>query len=129
MPLLSQDGCLRLQFDQLSATTLVHLVSGLDEDTPLLATDGASSTSISGYTEWVNQGRARLTIGWDFQLLVQGTVLTLERLGAPRSNIILLDAASAELGPEAADRLLARFVDALAWQDITLDAIKLRYKR
>lgn len=124
----SSDGTLRLQLYQLHALTLVHLISGLDEDSPLLAPHAASSTTtITGYTEWVNQGKASLSLGWDFQLLTSSP--TLARLGAPRSNIILLDQNLVALDHDAADALLAQFVDTLAWQDITFSALSRRNRQ
>lgn len=130
---LSPDGALRLQYHQLTAVTLVHLISGIDEGVPLLAPDAASPTKITGFTEWVNQaeggGKAKLTLGWDFQLHVDGARPTLARLGPPRSNIALLDEQLAELGHDAADALLSQFVDTLAWQDVTLNAMTLRYQK
>jgi hypothetical protein len=124
MPTLSPDGTVRLQLQELQAIALVHLISGCDEDTPLLVRDGACTTTISGFTEWVNAGQAYLTLGWDFQLQPQGT--TLMRLGEPRSNIVLIDDQLTALAPDAAGALLSRFVDTLAWQEITLAALSSR---
>ena len=124
MPALSPDGTLRLQLHELQAMTLVHLTSAGDDDTPLTVFDGASTTTISGFTEWVNAGQACLTLGWDFQLQSHGAALM--RLGAPRSNIVLIDEQLTAMGPDAAGALLSQFVDTLPWQDITLAAIASR---
>lgn len=123
---LSPDGTLRLQFDQLRALTLVHLVSGVDEDMSSIDPNAASVRIVTGYTEWVNEGKARLTLGWDFKLQTNGAKRTLARVDEPRSNIVLLDQNLVELGRHATGVLLSQFVDALAWQDATLNAIKLR---
>lgn len=123
MPTLTRDGTVRLQLHELQTITLYHLISAADEDTPLTVHEGASMTVISGFTEWVNAGQVYLTLGWDFQLQSQGTLI---RLGEPRSNIILIDEQLTAMGPDGAGAVLSQFVDTLAWQDITLAAISSR---
>lgn len=120
---LSPDGTLRLQFEQLSAMTLVHLISGVDEGIPSVAPESASTRNVTGYTEWVNEGKAQLTLGWDFELQTNGAILKLVRIDEPRSNIVLVDQNRVELARDVKGVLLSQFVDALAWQDITFNAI------
>jgi hypothetical protein len=121
---ISPDSYIRLSFDLMRNTSLVHLMSGLDEDNPSLTIDGAVPTTITGYTEWVSEGSAPLTMGWDWQLNVDGNDVRMERISEPRSNIMLLDNALHDCGPAKTSALLETVIDALAWQDTTLAYIK-----
>jgi hypothetical protein len=124
MLIISPDGYIRLSLDDMRGIGLVHLISGLDEDIPLLADAGAVTTTISGYTEWISEGSAPLTVGWDWQLNVDGPQIRMERISDPRSNIMLIDAAQADVGPQQTGVLLGSVIDAFAWQDTTLQFIQ-----
>jgi hypothetical protein len=124
MLIISPDGYIRLSLDAMRGIGLVHLISGLDEDMPLFAEAGAVPTTISGYTEWISEDSAPLTIGWDWQLNVDGKQVRMERISEPRSNIMLIDAAQADVGPQQTDILLGGVIDALAWQDTTLQFVQ-----
>jgi len=68
MIILSEDGYVRLTLEAFLVTSLVHLVSGLDEDSPLISQEGGSLARISGYTEWVSATPPIITLGWDWWL-------------------------------------------------------------
>ena len=117
---ISPDGYIRLSLDLMRHTRLVHLISGLDQDNPPLPPDGAVPTTISGYTEWVSEGSAPLTVGWDWQLHAEVNPVRMERISEPRSNIMLLDDQQQDLGPARTSALLASLIDGMAWQDAAL---------
>lgn len=129
MLLLSCDGYVRTTLEHLKTLTVAHLVSGLDEDSPLLSADGATSTAITGYAEFVNEGPPALTIGWDWQMTVADGTIRLNRVGEPRSNIMLQSDDGVDLGPHASAVLLQSFVDAFAWQADVIDYVNLRYAK
>lgn len=125
---ISTDGYIRLSLAQIQAIELSHLITGLDEDAPTQHCTGAIHTAITGYTEWISAGSPALTLGWDWQMEAGQDLLCLKRVGAPRSNIMLLDGERRDLGHEASGRLLAALVDALVWQDHALHHIRHRYQ-
>lgn len=124
MLIISPDGYIRLPLELMRSISLTHLISGLDQDNPATANDAAVPTTISGYTEWVSEGSAPLTIGWDWQLNVDANGIRMERISEPRSNIMLIDAERADVGFAATSALLETVIDAFAWQDTTLQYIK-----
>jgi len=124
---LCDDGYARLTHDTFLSTALQHLLSGLDEDAPAPMQEGASFAPISGYTEWVSTTTPAITLGWDWQLaLVNGRSLYV-RLGAPRSNVMLVDANLIDLGAAKTALLLELAIDALPWQDEVRRSIAVRY--
>ncbi|RSZ55130.1 DUF4902 domain-containing protein [Massilia atriviolacea] len=129
MLLLSCDGYVRTTLAHLKTHTLSHLVSGLDEDGPLLCADGATPTAITGYAEFVAEGPPALTIGWDWQMTVTDGAIGLNRVSEPRSNIMLLGDDGADLGPRASAILLQSLVDAFRWQDEVIGFVNLRYAK
>ena len=124
---VSEDGYIRLSFAELQAVHLSHLISGLDEDTPAASFDGATSTAIRGYTEWVSHLTPALTIGWDWQMEAAHHYVLLRRIGEPRSNIMLLNAYRKDLSQLKTDALLEAFVDSLKWQTEVKEHIGNRY--
>lgn len=126
---MSETGYIRLTYDQLLQVSLVHLVSGVDEDAPTGPSDGAQSTAISGYTEWLGQGGLVITVGWDWQMLPDNLGFHLKRISAPSSNLMLLDNRGSDLGSQKTAVLLENFIDGFNWQSETLQYINFRYSR
>ena len=124
---MGDTGYVRLTVVELESTTLCHLVSGLDEDTPPCSADGALPTSISGYTEWISAGKLVVTVGWDWVMLTDSGPVRLARVGCPSSNIMLQTPSRCDLGPATTSQLLASFVDGFDWQSETLRRIGVRY--
>ncbi len=112
---------------QLQATQFTHLISGVDEDTPMPVASGALATAITGYTEWISEGDPALTVGWDWQLGATKPGCTLSRVSEPRSNILLLDPANSDRSPAASEKLLGAHVDTLDWQQVVQDYLNQRY--
>jgi hypothetical protein len=129
MLLLSRDGYVRTTLEHLKTVTVAHLVSGLDEDCPLLSADGATSTAITGYAEFVSEGPPALTLGWDWQMTVTNGDICLNRVSEPRSNIMLQSEDGVDLGHLASASLLESFVDAFRWQTDVINYVNLRYAK
>ena len=124
---LSDDSYIRMTLETFLATQLVHLLSGLDEDKPISPQEGASFAHISGYTEWLSTTTPTITLGWDWGLDVsQGQPLYI-RLGAPRCNIMLVDAIQHDLDPTQTSVLLEAAIDAFAWQEEVRQHLVTRY--
>lgn len=122
-----KDGTVTMTLDALLSTSLVHLVSGLDEEEhPDLRHDG-KATTISGYTEWVGSANPTLSLGWDWHVDPLRGPPWCVRSAAPRSNICLLDERGREVDWNRAQLALSGVVDALAWQECTQAAIAARY--
>lgn len=124
---ISDTGYIRLLYSELQNQTLVHLISGLDEDGPDLPQDGAVPTAITGYTEWVSEGRPVITVGWDWQMLSDHSNIGLHRVGGPSSNVMLVSPGSVDLGPQKTAVLLETFIDGFDWQPVTLEYVSTRY--
>ena len=124
---LSEDGYVRLTLKTFLVTPLVHLVSGLDEDSPVPSQEGGSLARISGYTEWVSATPPTITLGWDWWLDVSRGQLGYVRSSAPRCNVMLVDAMQRDLGAAQTSVLLEAAIDALAWREEVQKYIVTRY--
>lgn len=125
---MANTGYIHLSLNELANISLVHLVSGVDEDAPAVVPDGAVSTCITGYTEWMSTGSQVVTIGWDWQMPADDDRSLLKRISGPSSNVMLLDEQRSELGHVFSVRLLESYIDALDWQTETLEYINSRYR-
>lgn len=128
---VSSDGYIRLLHDQLHALKPVHLVSGLDDDSPPELHCGTAAGAITGYTEWIcpiDASGAAITIGWDWRMLGSGEGLNLERISDPRSNLMLQDNSKIDYGQINTLVEVCTFVDNLSWQNVTLDYLAKRYQ-
>ena len=75
---IAPDGYIRLTFEEFRKISLIHLISGLDEDELVSLQEGATITEITGYTEWVSDTIPTISIGWDWaiqQTQVRGGLL------------------------------------------------------
>lgn len=127
MIILSEDGYVRLTLETCLVTALVHLVSGLDEDSPIHSQEGGSLARISGYTEWVSATTPIITLGWDWWLDVSQGQTVYVRLGAPRCNVMLVNVMQRDLGTATTSVTLETVIDALAWQEEVHKYIVTRY--
>ncbi|KAF3996241.1 DUF4902 domain-containing protein [Glaciimonas immobilis] len=113
---ISSDGYIRLLFEELQNITLVHLISGLDQDMPSPILGGAVTTTITGYTEWVTATSPGITLGWDWQLAVVFKSIHLHRISEPRSNVMMHNSDRVDMGPIKTTTLLENFIDNFDWQ-------------
>lgn len=111
---MKNDGLIRLTHEALRALDLRHLISGLDEDAPPQASEGAVLTHITGYTEWVTLDPPCVTLGWDW-IMHSTADAALQRVGEPRSNLMLKTGAGYDLGHAASSTLLENFIDDGMW--------------
>lgn len=124
---LSDDSYIRMTLEDFLTIPLAHLLSGLDDDKPVSLQEGASLARVSGYTEWLSTTTPTITLGWDWGLdVLQGRSCYL-RLGSLRSNIMLVDTMTHDLGPTKTSELLGTAIDALAWQSAIYQYIVTRY--
>ncbi|RZL88427.1 MAG: DUF4902 domain-containing protein [Variovorax sp.] len=121
---LSSDGLLQLRGQDLGALTLIHLISGLDDDNG--QTCGAG-TSLSGYTEWVSAQEPRLSLGWDWQLETHPSSARVVRLGLPRTNVQVLNAQEVPLSWDENLHALATLIDTIDWSTPAFEAVCQRY--
>ncbi|GAB6039849.1 DUF4902 domain-containing protein [Endothiovibrio diazotrophicus] len=124
---VSEDGYIRLSLTEVRSTLLVHALSGLDEEGPNLALGVDRRCEISGYTEWVSLTKPAISLGWDWRLSLADERARYERVGAPRSNVMLLDALQRDIGQLASDTLIESIIDSIEWQAETAEAIRARY--
>ncbi len=124
---LSEDGYVRMTLLELKCIPMHHLCSGLDEGHPGSSAEGASTTELRGYTEWVSQTRPALSVGWDWQFNVMDGTPHCVLIGQPYSNVMLQDGRRGDLGQEATIALLALWTETLGWQEVTKSHITQRY--
>lgn len=129
MYVVSADGCIRLSFAELQAVPLVHLSSGLDEPFAGGESGECSRSAITGHTEWVSQGESpKISLSWDWEMVGSSGETGLRRVGAPYSNVRIVDARCRDLEYEKSQLLQELCVDALDWQQTVLKEIGLRYR-
>jgi hypothetical protein len=124
---LSPDGYVRLTLEAFEQITLVHLLSGLDEDDPAPLREGAICTEITGYTEWVSTTTPVISVGWDWMLRSFQGQAHYKKSGEPRSNLMLIDSQQRDLGTARTTVLLEQLIDGMAWQDEVKECINRRY--
>lgn len=126
---VSDDGYIRLSFAELQTVSLIHLISGLDEESPTTIPGGAMPTEIMGYTEWVSNSVPTITIGWDWQIDADHNRILLRKISEPRSNIMLQDSTGMDVGPAKTLILLEALIDALDWSIEVRSHIDIRYSK
>jgi hypothetical protein len=125
----SDDGYLRLTQTRFRAIPLIHLISGLDDDstgTPG-GSVGATLAAIAGFTEWASLTTPALSLGWDWLLEPTDRDVHYLRMGEPRSNIMLIDRHRRDLGPLQTAVALALVVDEMDWHETVAEYIRRRY--
>jgi hypothetical protein len=125
----STDGYVRLSQARMRAISLVHLISGLDVDPAGAHTGpvGATRAAIAGYTEWLSMTIPALSLGWDWALESTEREWRYQRIGEPRSNVMLLDVHGRDLGPRSSAVALALLVDDFNWQATVASFVRARY--
>ena len=113
---LSHDGYVRLTPECFVQVRLVHLHSGVDEDRPLASAEGATLSSITGYTEWVSATQPAITVGWDWQMTARDGQIWFIPVGYPRSNLMFVDKHGNDRGPRATEALLRSWIKSFEWQ-------------
>jgi len=121
------DGFLRLPLETILSTPLIHVVSALDDDDHVDPPECGHQTSITGYTEWASVSDPRVSLGWDWRLDAEHGHVTCVRVGLPRSNVMLIDAAERDYGWDKNLAILATVVDAIPWVEPTCRAVNERY--
>ncbi len=115
---LSDDGFIRMVFDELMRTSLSHLIS-INEENSFVA----PYTKMFGYTEWVSQIAPIISIGWDWKLKHDDRVIDIVRTGLPRSNLMLMDHLERDIGLDQTLHLISQKIDSMAWEVIVKDQI------
>lgn len=125
---ISSDGYIRLTFDEFRKISVVHLVSGLDDNPPLQLQNGATYTQITGYTEWISETTPAVSIGWDWILQsIPFKDILYRRISEPRCNLMLIDSQRHDFGELKTATLIETVIDEIAWENIVQDYIKNRY--
>ena len=125
---MADTGYIYMTLDELCAGALIHLISGVDQESGLVTAVGAIATDITGYTEWISDGCRVLTIGWDWQMTAHGNGVQLWRVGPPSSNLMLQSPMRRSLGHARTVELLNQYLDGFNWQPATLGHIRERYR-
>lgn len=124
---VSRDFYVRMTVDTLTSLRLKHLLSAIDLDEPNRYQKETRFTQISGYTEWVSEATPTITLGWDWELNTRQAHPLLSRIGAPRSNIMIVDDLQHDLKYIENSRLLEAFIDQLQWQEEVSENINNKY--
>ncbi len=128
MSTLQSDGLLRLRQQDLSGITLVHLISGIDDEpVEREAPACGAGTTLSGYTEWMSTQEPRLSLGWDWQFEPHPSSQRVVRLGLPRTNALMLSGERVPLPWDESLQMLASFIDTIDWNTPAFNAVCERY--
>ncbi|WP_091934552.1 DUF4902 domain-containing protein [Propionivibrio dicarboxylicus] len=128
LPVLSQDGYVRLSTSEFLSMSMRHFLSGVDTDPVERVAECGARAAITGYTEWVSTSQPAVSIGWDWSLRITAGVPRYVRDGLPRSNMMLIDPVSGrDLGDEATATCIVLWIDRQAWEASVRDHIAMRY--
>ncbi|WP_342616802.1 DUF4902 domain-containing protein [Rhodoferax sp. GW822-FHT02A01] len=116
-----------MSIDELLSTPMRHLVSGLDMEHRIGKVDCGQETDISGYTEWISTTMPAISIGWDWRIQSLAGPLQWQRVGAPRSNVMLMFTTGDDAGWDKNLEILSTVVDALPWREEIPQAVAKRY--
>ena len=114
---ISEDGYIRLSLAELQNVHLIHLESGLYDDTLTHKDITNKSCHIIGYTEWVTETEPVISVGWDWTIECYNSPPAYEMVGFPFSNIMLMDASRQDLEDDLAMRYIATYVEQMDWRD------------
>lgn len=115
---VSTDGLVRLTLEELLSLPICHLVSGVDADDSSTHASCGSPTTISGFTEWISRTDPAVTLGWDWRLVSKSGAPFWTRLGAPRTNVLLIGTDGVEKTWAQSLVQVGTMVDALPWTDM-----------
>ena len=117
-----------MTLESLHTLRLIHLISGLHDDAPVDWRQSCGrSTTITGYTEWVDAEGSPATLGWDWEIRSAHGQIRWHRLGLPFTNLLLVGSDQQDLPWQHSLEFLATRVDSLAWAESTRAALRLRY--
>ena len=121
-------GPVRMTIESLHTLRLLHLISGLHDDADIDCRRSCGrSTTITGYTEWVDGGGSPATLGWDWEIKSAYGQIHWRRLGLPFTNLLLVGSNRQDLPWQHSLQFLAARVDSLAWAESTRAALRTRY--
>jgi Domain of unknown function (DUF4902) len=123
---LSLDGLIHLTLEELLSTPINHLISGVDLDENNRFKSCGTVTTISGFTEWSSVAKPSFTLGWDWQIQTTIYGYQLNRIGLPRSNLLLTKKDDEDISWEKNLEILGSVVDALPWRDLVPGAVSAR---
>jgi hypothetical protein len=115
---LSEDGFARMTFKALMKMPLYHLISIKETEAFV-----PPHIQMFGYSEWVSMTLPVISIGWDWELSHDDQSIKIERIGLPRSNLMLMDYVQCDLGLDHTLHLIGQKVDATAWEVTVKDQI------
>ena len=119
---------LRLSVQALKGLELVHLVSGLHEEvTPDPQGSCGRSTTVTGYTEWVDAKGSPATLGWDWEIQCMDGRVYWQRRGLPFTNLLVVGDDRQDFSWRRSLEFLAARIDTLAWPESTNAALRHRY--
>ncbi len=124
---ISEDGLIRLTYEEFKAIPLVHLYSELNLDitTANSVTDG--QTLLCGLTEWVSNNAAPvLSIGWGWKFDPLNDSSDYEIDGQPFSNIMFVDE-SCDQGKEVTLNILTTYINQMDWSESVKQYLNEKY--
>ncbi len=114
---VTPDGMVRLTLDELLSLPIKHLASGIDTEATAAISRCGTPSPISGFTEWICEQPAGISLGWDWCLEATISHIRWRRVGAPRTNVILVSEDGIERSWEKNLEQLGMVVDAMPWTD------------
>ena len=112
---ITATGQVRATVEDLLNVQFLHLFSGLDTEVGDPSKGCGRPTAISGFTEWIGQSLAPISIGWDWHSEVTGNAVRLSRVDCPRTNVQLTNSDGQDFAWEQNLQILGTIVDALPW--------------
>lgn len=114
---MAYDGFLRVALESVLSSRFVHLMSDVDLHVPNHA-NLARCVWASGYSEWQSLDARPISVGWDWCVVAdRNGKLALERDGALRSNVMLVDRCGRDFGWLESLEVLETVIDVLPWRE------------
>ena len=129
MPMLCADGYMRCTVSELYALMLIHLHTAIDEDDMDLPdrTQGSLPALVHGYTEWISNAEPTVSLGWDWSLEWRNGHPHCQLLNLPRTNLMMVDADSHDLGDKKTLRILQDYIIQFDWSTVVVNATLSHY--
>ena len=125
---IGTDGLVRVTVGELLDTHFLHLRTELHAGRQDAIRRCGTVCDWTGSTEWISEGSPRITLAWDWRLRCVSDSVALTQDGVARTNLMLVDADSRDVGWRKNLLVLGTLVQSVVgWAEPVKQALAERY--